>query len=380
MRRVVYWNNIPAPYMVERFNALARRGNIEFEAWFSARTEEDRSWAVDEGGWDFRHRYLPSVAAGKHRLVLPTPLVRERAPDVFVSLYAASAFLAGWALARSRGARTALWVEVTFDAWVKRRRWKDALKSQVFRRADAILTAGTDGRDFAMRYGGSAHRIMLVPHDVDFRHYFRTSALDPDERNRVRKELGLRGVTFLYVGRLWMGKGLDYLVDAFAALQQAGHESTLLLVGDGVDEEQLRRRCIELGLQNVIFSGFQDERSLPTMYAAGDVFVFPTLGDPFGMVVLEAMACGLPVIATNASGEIRGRVCDGENGFIVPPADSRTLFERMATLAGDAGLRADMGAASRAKVAGQSPDDWAYAFERAVFRILELPRASQELH
>ena len=58
MTRIVYWNNIPAPYMVERFNAVAKRRNLEFEAWFSARTEDDRSWSVNEESWNFRWRYL----------------------------------------------------------------------------------------------------------------------------------------------------------------------------------------------------------------------------------------------------------------------------------------------------------------------------------
>jgi glycosyltransferase involved in cell wall biosynthesis len=376
--RVVYWNNIPAPYMVERFDAVARRGRLNFEAWFSARTEKDRSWRVDERAWRFRHRYLPCVSDRVSSLALPTPLLRGAVPDVLVSLYAAPSFLLGSAIAARRGARTAFWVEVTFDAWIKRSRWKEAVKSVVLPRADAILTAGNDGRDFALRYGASPDRIISLPHVIDFRHYAEKSSFDSSERNRVRENLGLRGVTFAYVGRLWLGKGLDYLVDAFDALQRSvSQEVSLLMVGDGVHEQVLRARCEQNRVKNVVFAGFHDAESLPRIYAAADVFVFPTLGDPFGMVVLEAMACGLPVISTSASGEIRARVSDGVNGFIVAPADSAQLHERMALLAGDAELRRRMGDASRAKVAGQSPDDWAQGFEDAIDRILEFPCAPE---
>jgi len=93
--RVVYWNNIPAPYMVERFNAVARRGHLDLEAWFNARLEPDRSWEVDESSWLFPYRYLPSVLVAGRRLSLPAPLAGRRLPDLLVSLYAEPSFLLG---------------------------------------------------------------------------------------------------------------------------------------------------------------------------------------------------------------------------------------------------------------------------------------------
>jgi glycosyltransferase involved in cell wall biosynthesis len=150
---------------------------------------------------------------------------------------------------------------------------------------------------------------------------------------------------------------------------------SLLLVGDGLDEGFLRGRVRANGLQNVVFCGFQHDDVLPRYYAASDVFVFPTLGDPFGMVVLEAMACGLPVIATTASGEIGERVVDGVNGFLVPPASSDQLVDRMELLAREHELRRRMGRASLEKVAGQSPQQWAESFEQAIASIVAMPPA-----
>jgi glycosyltransferase involved in cell wall biosynthesis len=372
--RIVYWNNIPAPYMVERFNAVARNGNLALEVWFSERTERDRSWIVEEDQWEFDHRYLPGMTCGRHRLALPVPLLHGDTPDLLVSLYAGPSFLLGWTLAKRRGVRIAFWAEVTYDAWVSRRRWKEAIKSFVFPRVDAILTAGDDGRAFVRGYGTRDDRIFNVPHVIDFAHYRKGSALSPAQRSRLRAELGLRGVTFLYVGRLWTGKGLMYLLDAFRQLQLAGlEETTLLLVGDGPDEELLRESSQTASSGNVVFAGFYQVDRLPHLYAAADVFVFPTLGDPFGLVVPEAMACGLPVIATKATGEIHGRVEDGINGFIVRPGNTQDLLERMNLLARDPDLRARMGEASVQKVVGQTPGAWAEAFERAVDRILSMP-------
>ena len=371
--RVVYWNNIPAPYMVERFNALAERGNVDLEAWFSTRTESDRSWQVAEESWRFPYRYLPRIP-GRPAATIPVPIMRAR-PDVLVSLYASPSYILGSALARVRGIRTAYWVEVTFDATITRRRWKEHLKSALLPRADGILTAGRDGAAFAMRYGASPERILTVPHVIDFERYAAGSARARASRDTVRGQLRVHGVTFAYVGRMWSGKGLDQLLDAFAALQrQSTRDVSLLLVGDGTDEARLRRRCADEGLEDVVFAGFHDGDALLELYAAADVFVFPTLGDTFGMVVLEAMACGLPVISTSAAGEIADRIDEGVNGFVVPPADAEVLRERMELLTGDDGLRRRMGEAARAKVAGQSPAVWAEAFEVAVEKIFSLPR------
>jgi glycosyltransferase involved in cell wall biosynthesis len=351
--KVVYWNNIPAPYMVDRFNAVARRQNLDLEVWFSARTEPDRSWTVDECSWQFRHRYLRAARVNGASVAL-VPIMSGTAPDVFVSLYAGTPFLVGSALARMKGARTAFWVEVTYDAWVRRRWWKEALKRHVLPRADAILTAGEDGRSFALRYGAQPARIFSVPHVIDASRYATGSAMEPSKRDRLRRDLGLRGVTFIYVGRLWEGKGLLFLLEAFAALQrQALDEMSLLLVGDGPQELELRTYCEENGLKNVVFCGFREGDMLPRLYGAADVFVFPTLGDPFGLVVLEAMACGLPIISTTATGEIAERVQESVNGFIVAPASTKQLLDRMRLLAGDVKLRESMGRASADRVAGQ---------------------------
>jgi glycosyltransferase involved in cell wall biosynthesis len=246
----------------------------------------------------------------------------------------------------------------------------------IFPRVDGVLTPGRDGRAFARRYGTADDRILTVPQVIDVDHFRSGSAISPSERDLLRAELGLTGVVFLYVGRLWSGKGLSFLLDAFRALEQANIDSTLLLVGDGPDEDDLRRRCLEIGARNVVFAGFHHRDSLPRLYAASDVFVFPTLGDPFGLVVLEAMACGLPVIATTASGEIHDRVTDGSNGFIVPAGDSAELLDRMTILARDPKLRARMGGVSVQRAIGQTPDFWAQEFEEAIESLLAISPAS----
>lgn len=368
--RVVYWNNIPTPYMVERFNAVTQRGNVDLEAWFGARTEPDRSWIIDESSWRFPYRYLPRVGIGRYRLSLPTTVLRSRRPDLLVSLYATPSFLAGLRIAWWRGWRTALWVEVTFDSWVRRRRWKEALKRNIFQRVEGIITAGDDGRAFAMRYGVAPERIYVARHVVDVEWFASEAVATRSTRDRIRAGLGVSGVVFLYVGRLWWGKGTGPLLAAYEALaREIPNDTSLLLVGDGPEEARIARIAKADGLR-VKLAGFHQKADLPLFYTACDVFVFPSLGDPYGLVVDEAMASGLPVISTTAAGEIGKRVIDDVNGYLVPPDDPEALTAAMRRLAADPELRHQMGAHSAEMIAPHTPDRWAEAFEQAVHGIL----------
>ena len=370
---------MPAPYMVDRFNALADRGNLEFEAWFNERAASDRSWIVDEETWRFRYRYLPSFRIGKRRVTVPFTLLRRRLPDVIASLYAEPSFVIGWFLSRARGRLTVFRLLWTSESWIKRRRWKEALKRFMLPRADGIETPGSQAREYARKYGVRDDRAFHARHTVDVDHFVRGRENALASRGDFRASLGLKGITFIYVGRLWWGKGVNYLIDGFTEAQrQLGQsEITLLLLGDGPDEELLREQCRRNKTRNVVFAGFIQKTELPRFFAAADVFVFPTLGDPYGLVVDEAMASSLPVISTSEAGEIRDRVEEGINGSIVPAADPSALAAEIERMARDRDDLPRMGAASLEKIRGNTPTGWAEDFEKAVLRIVSTGRGSR---
>lgn len=368
--RVAYWNNTPAPYMVDRFNAVADRGVLDFEAWFTETTVPHRTWEVRPETWRFAHRFARVARVGGALVGLPPRVPSDSVPDVVVSLYAEAPYLTRLAWPRLRRAKTALWVEVTFDSWVHRTRVKEAAKRVAFSHADGILTAGEDGRRYAVRYGASGDRIHVVPHVIDAARFRAAAGRAAARRDDLRRRLGLRGLTFLYVGRLWSGKGMDDLLTAFALAQTAAaRDLSLLLVGQGADEGPMRHRIAREGIDGVVFAGFHQQDELGAFYAASDVFVFPTLGDPYGLVVDEAMACSLPVVSSDAAGEIAPRIVDGHNGYVVKAGDPRELAARMVGLAEDAGLRRRMGRAAWEVVSWQSPERWARDFEQAVLAV-----------
>ncbi len=368
---VVYWQNIPSPHMVARFNTLTARGAIAFEAWFNAEREPDRSWDIDAREWAFRARFIPERSCLGRQWRVPLPELRAARPDLLVSLYDRAPFALGILGSRVVATRTALRALPNYDAWSERAWWKEAGKHVLFRAVDGAKSPGPDGVRLADRYGLPVARVHGVTQSIDVDHFAAARAVGPADRTRRRADMGLHGCVFLYVGRLWSGKGLDYLLDAYRLVRARHRDVSLLIVGDGVDES--RYRTMAQRLPDVAFTGFVQPRDLPLYYALADALVFPTLGDPHGLVVEEAMAAGLPVICTEATGDIRRRLPDGRAGYIVPPADAPAFAARMVALALDPRRRASFGREARRLVADRTHERWAGDFERFVEAVLSTP-------
>jgi glycosyltransferase involved in cell wall biosynthesis len=321
--RVLYWFNQPTPYVVARFNAAAERPELDFHAVFSEVRQSDRSWNVDESEWNFPARYL-----GRVRLPL-RELVKLR-PDVFLLEYDRWNLAVGAALGFVYAKRVGFRVLPNFDAWSQRTWWREAGKHLLFKAIDGAKVSGPDGAALATRYGLPEDRIATVTQSINVAHYSRSREMPAEDRHRRRGELGLSGCVFIYVGRLWAGKGLDELFEAYRRLYAIRSDVTILIVGDGVEYERYVHSCSDL--PSVKFAGFVQPAALPEWYAICDVLVFPTHGDPNGLVVEEALAAGLPVITSDAAGDIWTRVPETV-GCIFPVGDVDALVKAMLLLA-----------------------------------------------
>jgi glycosyltransferase involved in cell wall biosynthesis len=155
----------------------------------------------------------------------------------------------------------------------------------------------------------------------------------------------------LYVGRLIGAKGVDVLLRAAGRLKDAGVEPCLWIVGDGPERaglEELRRQA---ALERTRFLGNVASDGLPELYAAADLFVLPSLHEPWGTVACEAAACGLPLLLSDRVGAAPDAVEPGRNGWTFPAGDTPALAGRMEMLLSDPeGLRR-MGRRSRERAA-----------------------------
>lgn len=137
------------------------------------------------------------------------------------------------------------------------------------------------------------------------------------------------GLLFLYVGRLIRIKGLKELLNGWAKFctdcKTRGLKCTLVIIGSGPEEKNLKQQIDDLQLANVRFQGVVEYDGLPAYYAAADVFVIPTLEDNWSLVVPEAMACGLPILCSKYNGCWPELVKDGSNGWVFDPLDPQDV-------------------------------------------------------
>lgn len=235
----------------------------------------------------------------------------------------------------------------------------ESLRSYTLSRADCVIARSSEAADVVRRknYEGPLH---VVPNAVD------SELFRPLDRESCRRELGLSHFTVGYVGRLVEEKGLEDLLEALALCPPEIH---LLFVGDGDFKATLveRTRTLNLG-ERVRFEAARPLQELPAIMNAMDVLALPSRTtdswkEQFGRVLIEANACGTPVIGSD-SGAIPDVV--GEGGLIVPEHNPKALAQAMEKLSLDAGLCRAMGAAGRAQAESR------YTWERVAAQMHEI--------
>lgn len=370
MRDVVFWYSAISPYMADRFSALAAAGTVNFECWFNRPRNAGRSWVVPQERLRFPHRFVPSVGIGDRAIGVPARAAMAAQPRLVISFHADLAVAPSilWSLP---GRKLAYYVERTFDTWTPRTETKERLKRFLFARADAFLTPGCDADAYLHRYAVPQSKVLRLEHVIDVEHFHGAAQLRRDPGTlEERRRLGLTGVVFLYVGKIGWQKGLTTLLDSYAAVRSRRRDCSLLIVGDGEERAHYTSYARERGIPGVVFHDFVQQEALPRMYALGDIFVFPTRGDPYGLVVDEAMASSLPVISTWMAGEIAQRVKPGRNGWLVPHDSVAELAAAMAASLDGAPGREGMGEASYEFMRDRSTTRWVSQIEQAVPQIL----------
>jgi glycosyltransferase involved in cell wall biosynthesis len=259
---------------------------------------------------------------------------------------------------------------------------KEWVKSRLVGLFSAAVVAGRPHVDYVVKLGIPPTHVFPGYDVVDNAHFKAGDDAARREATQTRSRRGLPERYFLASSRFIEEKNLERLLDAYARyLTGAGNNRwDLVLLGDGHLRAALERRIDALGIrEHVGLPGFRQYGELADYYALAGAFVLASVSDTWGLVVNEAMACGLPVLVSDRCGCVCDLVKDGVNGFRFDPYDVDALASRMAELAGGVHDLAAMGRASREIIADWGPELFAESLRRAARLAREDPIGSTSM-
>jgi glycosyltransferase involved in cell wall biosynthesis len=364
--RVVFLTDIPTPYIIEIMRELSSR--VDLLCLFCAqKASRGMDWNF-ESKLGFRHLVIGGMRIKRHAdttdyYISPRifwRLLRAR-PDAIISGGFSIPSFYAHLYCKLTGAKLIIYSDGT-PAYEKGLVWPQRVARKVLvPRVSAFIAKSKPAADRFEELGAKG-RIFLAPHTTNLAPLLEIGASrDWSDNTELR---------LLSVGRLIPRKGIRHLIRALAAVRPVRRPVSLTIVGSGPQEAELRALVQSLGLRGIRFVGFVDQRELPAYYAAADAFVFPTLEDPYGIVLLEAAASGLALIASEHAGATQDFVKYGESGLVFDPHDEPALAELIAKLADCPKLVRDLGLAAHNVARLRTPDRTAEKYVSAIMAVV----------
>jgi len=239
---------------------------------------------------------------------------------------------------------------------------------RMFGAYDAMVAMSSKCKNYLIEWGGKPHAVFLSSYSIDNNLFPNDSNESLFLRERLNHILGLGdSKVVLFVGQFILRKGIIELLDAFRKLVITHGNVILLMVGDGPMRRQIEAFAADNGLLGrIVLPGYVRQKDLSSYYARSDVFVLPSHYETFGVVICEAMACGLPVITTEMVGAAPDLVKDGVNGFVVPPGNIGALHCALDEILRDKNRRLRMAEASQTMIAEWTIDKAVNGFCQAI--------------
>ncbi len=356
----------PIQYQVPWFRALARRSEIDFSVLFvqipDAKQQGHGFGVAFE--WDiplldgYAWKLAPDVRGPggfdgflAARVRKPVALLRALNPDVVV--------LTGWhiwpllqMLAAARWLRIPVIMRGESNALRPRHLLSRIAHRALLSQCAAILPIGRSSRQFYEGYGVHSAKLFDAPYFIDNDRFASAAHVLAPERQALRRAWNIpQGATcFLYVGKLESKKRIFDLLAATAILARESASFHVLVVGSGDLMAQAQAQIAQEHLP-VTFAGFMNQSEIARAYAAADCLVLPSdFGETWGLVVNEAMACGLPAIVSDRVGCAQDLVTPGETGYVFPFGDVKALATCMERSTADPAALAAMGSRARDRV------------------------------
>ncbi len=359
-QRIALVTNIPRPYRVPLYEGINQRieeAGGSFQVFFYSDLNKHirrKGTSITNGRYPHTAVYGYEIPLGYERVVsIPTPLLpalKSYQPTaVICGTFGIAGYLTWWYAHRHH---------IPYIQWsgaIPHRELQSPLVNvfiQRFltRRAQGAITYGTAAADYLVQLGLPKEKIVVGVNAVNTQFFMEKSQEAKAETAEWKNKPEWQGLHFLLVGSLIKRKGIENVLSALTLIKESIGAFHLHLVGDGPLKTELQTQAQKGGFENALhFWGNQPFAKMPFFYALADCLIFPSLYDVWGLILNEAMSCGLPVISSSLAGATRDLIEDGINGLVVHPQNVPALAEAIKTMT-DAKFRTRMGLAAAATI------------------------------
>lgn len=375
--RVLCLTNVPSPYRVDFFNELGKSADLTVLYERRSAADRDINWKGNEHK-NYRAIFLRGLRIGNDASLGFDCIkhLKQRDYDI-LGILGYSSPTSMLAITYCRANHIPYFISSDGALMKQESSLKKRVKSYLIGGASAWLCTGSSVVDYLKLYGAEEERTYIYPFTSLHTQDILESPLSVAEKSRVRHKLGIMEPQMvLSVGRFIQTKGFDVLLRAGSTLSgNAG----IYIIGGEPTEEYLSLKH-ELGLDNVHFGGFKSKEELKEYYMAADIFVLPTREDVWGLVINEAMACGLPVVTTDRCVAGLELIEDGIHGFIIPTEDASTLSARIGEILSDVELQKTMSGSNLTRIRDYTVEAMAARHLEIFERILDSKTDRSEIN
>lgn len=319
-------STIPSPVVIEKYNVLNKKFNNNIVVFFQTKTDINRNWK-NFPETTFQCEYLknkPFRLVGKDVFSFninpdfPKKL-KQLNPDhiIIIGWDSFASYYAVW-WGKKHKKRVTLWSGSTSYETSWRRTLTKPLVKWLIKRCNDFISYGTRSSEYLAFLGADKNKIQPFYNTVDVNYFQGKIQMSKQKINEIKASLGINTKHILmFNGQLIERKGIFELLEGFRLYKKNNSDISLLIVGTGKEEEKIKSIIQKHKISDIYFTGFVQYEKLPKYYVISDVFILPSHEEVWGLVINEAMACGLPVISNIAVGATADLIQHGKNGYIM---------------------------------------------------------------
>ena len=340
-KKVLLITNIPTPYRIPLFNELheqLKNKGWKFKVIFGALGYPHRQWVINLSECKFDFETLPSrrlISFNKEKVIFTyrglLNLIIKEDPTIIITNAFSVATSKLWLASRLKKILYIIWSGAITSRQRRYSKIRRMHRKLLIKRAAGFIAYGTKAKQYLADLGANPQRVEIGINTVDT-DYFNKSA----DKIRAAREKNNGKKIMIYVGHLTMGKRLDLLFRAIKILAEKRNDFVLKIIGDGPEKIKLINLAQKLDVRELIsFEGFKQKENIVNYYAEADCFLFPSEYDIWGLVLVEAMAAGLPCIASIHAGATHDLIIDGFTGFAMDFENQGELSKKIEMILDD---------------------------------------------